>query len=272
MSERQASAGYFPNGVPYNRIGHGARLLVILQGLLFEHKPATGIAARFALSIYSFLQEAFTVYLVGPRPGLPQGYTLQDIAADYAEVIREQFAGPVDVLGTSTGGSIAQHLAADHPELVRRLVLHATAHTLGETGRAVQRDVARLAGEGRWREASASLLELVFPGSGLASVTRWISSRMMALTPPRDPSDLTVVIRAEDAHRFQARLAEIAAPTLVIDGARDLFYSETLLRETAEGIPDARLILYPDKGHAAVGKVFQRDVLTFLLEGQGRWL
>ena len=49
------------------------------------------------------------------RPGMPQGYSLRDMAADAATTIRQEFVGPVDVIGVSTGGSIAQHLAADHP-------------------------------------------------------------------------------------------------------------------------------------------------------------
>lgn len=89
---------------------------------------------------------------------------------------------------------------------------------------------------------------------------------MMPLPAAKVPSDLQVIIRAEDQHRFLARLAEIRAPTLVIDGADDRFYSEALLRETAAGIPDARLILYPGQGHAAMGAAVQQDVLAFLLD------
>jgi hypothetical protein len=37
-----------------------------------------------------------------------------------------------------------------------------------------------------------------------------------------------------------------------------------LFRETAEGIPNARLIVYPGMGHPASGKQFGRDVLAFL--------
>ena len=79
-----------------------------------------------------------------------------------------------------------------------------------------------------------------------------------------DPSDLIVTIAAEDAHDFQDRLVEIAAPTLVIAGADDPFYTEALFRETADGIPGALLILYPGMGHPAHGKQFARDVLAFL--------
>ena len=56
------------------------------------------------------------------------GYTFNDMAADYAAMIREEFGGPMDVIGVSTGGSIVQHLAADHPDVVRRLVIHSSAH------------------------------------------------------------------------------------------------------------------------------------------------
>ncbi|MCJ7695456.1 MAG: alpha/beta hydrolase, partial [Anaerolineaceae bacterium] len=61
------------------------------------------------------------------------------MADDYAVMIREEFAPPVDVIGTSTRGSIAQHFAADHPDLVRRLVIHSSAYTLGDAARKTHR-------------------------------------------------------------------------------------------------------------------------------------
>ncbi len=50
----------------------------------------------------------------------------------------------------------------------------------------------------------------------------------------------------------------------MIAGAEDPFYTEALFRETAAGIPGARLVLYPGMGHPAHGKRFARDVLAFL--------
>jgi pimeloyl-ACP methyl ester carboxylesterase len=81
---------------------------------------------------------------------------------------------------------------------------------------------------------------------------------------PEDPSDLVVTIEAEDKFNFKERLAQITAPTLVVAGDEDPFYTEALFRETAEGIPNARLILYKGMGHPASGKQFRRDVLQFL--------
>jgi len=67
---------------------------------------------------YGSLKDDYTVYVVLRKPGLPHGYTLKDMADDYAAMIREEFGGPIDVIGVSTGGSIVQHFAADHPDLV----------------------------------------------------------------------------------------------------------------------------------------------------------
>jgi hypothetical protein len=212
----------------------------------------------------------YTTYLVGRTPGLPAGYTLQDMAADDAVMIREEFGGPVDVIGRSTGGSIAQHMAADHPDLVRRLVPHATAHTLGEAASQAQRRTAQLARRREWRAAYAETLGLIVPRHRwFTRAAVWLGSLLLSLGAPQDPADLVVTIEAEDKHDFKERLAEITAPTLVIAGDKDPCYPEVLVRESAAGIPNARLVLYPGMGHAAFGKQFERDVLSFLTKDGG---
>jgi pimeloyl-ACP methyl ester carboxylesterase len=57
---------------------------------------------------------------------LPAGATTRDMVGDYARWAQGKFDGPVDVIGFSTGGEIAQHFAADHGQLVGRLVLSDT--------------------------------------------------------------------------------------------------------------------------------------------------
>jgi pimeloyl-ACP methyl ester carboxylesterase len=258
----QPKAGYFPGGLPYSRSGHGPRPLVIFQGLMSANKPPS----RLATMMYSFLEDDFTVYSTLGKPGMPRGYTLGDMGDDYAAMIRDEFGGPVDVLGTSTGGSIVQHFAADHPDLVRRLVIHSAAHTLNERARVAQMAAGRLAAQGKWAEAWAEVIRLMNPPTASGRVMVAFVSRMLALSAPDDPSDFIITIEAEDRHAFRDRLGEITAPTLVVAGADDPFYAEALFRETAAGIPGAQLCLYPGMGHPARGKRFQRDVLAFLRE------
>lgn len=266
MTKSQETAGYFRNGLPYNRLGHGPRILVIFQGLLFENKPLKGLSAWFMLSMYKFLKQEYTMYFVTRKPGLPDGYSMKNMADDYAMMIREEFAPPVDVIGPSTGGSIAQHFAADHPDLVRRLVLHSSAYTLGDAAKKAQMRIGHLARQRKWREASTVLLDFILHRNRFGKIAVLLGSLLMSFTAPNDPSDLVVTVKAEDKHDFKDRLGEITAPTLVIAGDQDPVYTETLFRETAEGIPNARLILYAGKGHAPAGKQFERDVLGFLTE------
>jgi pimeloyl-ACP methyl ester carboxylesterase len=268
MGEPSSSdSGYLRNGLAYNRFGRGPRPLVIFRGLLFENKPQP---ARM-LRMYDFLSEAYTVYSVLRKPGLPRGYTLADMAGDYAAMIREEFGGPIDVIGVSTGGSIAQHFAADYPDLLRKLVLHSAAYSLSDGTKRLQLRLADLAREGRWREAYALTLDAVLPPKGMLHVAgkplAWVGSVLMTVMgTPEDPNDFIVTVETEDTFNFRERLGEIAAPTLVIAGAEDPFYTPQLLCETAAGIPNARLVLYEEMGHMVMGERFEMDVLGFLQE------
>jgi len=264
------SAGYFRRGLPYNRRGHGPHSLIIFQGLMLENKPQSEWEFGLVSRMYKFLDDDYTIYSVLRKPGLPQGYTLQNMADDYAVMIREEFGGPLDVLGISTGGSLAQHFAADHPDLVRRLVIHSSAYALSDHAKQLQLTLGKLAGQRRWTKVWDFLMSSVMPQRGVKKTLSrpivWLFAPLMALTAPKDPHDLIVTIEAEDQHNFKDRLHEITAPTLIAVGEQDPYYTPTLFHETAAGIPHARLCLYPNIGHPAGGKQFRRDVLAFLQE------
>lgn len=263
MAKSRAASGTFRNGMPYNCFGQGPRDLIVFQGLVFENKPMSKLMAQLS-SGYRFLEKEYTVYLVVRKPGLPEGYTLKNMADDYAGMIMEEFGRAVDVVGVSTGGSIVQHFAADHPDLVHSLIIHSSAYTLSDKAKNLQMRVGYLARQRRWLDAYTAMFRPMMPAR-MAELVAWL----MSLKAPKDPSDLVVTIEAEDQFNFKDRLSEITAPTLVAAGDRDPFYTEALFRETAGGIPNARLALYPGVGHPASGQQFQQDVLAFLREHAG---
>jgi len=265
--------GYFDNGLPFNRFGRGPATLVVFQGVQFENRPQSGPAARYSRGLYKPLEAEYTVYVVTRRPGLPQGYSLREMAADYASAIREAFRGPVDVVGLSTGGLIAQHFAAEHRALVRRLAIHSSAYRLGDEAKALQARVARLARESRWLAAYAAIFEFMSPWRQsmprIARLAAWLAAPLggSLLGRPASASDLLVTYAASNDHDFRSRLAEIEAPTLIVAGDRDPFYPPALVRETAAGIRGSRLILYEGVGHPASGRRFVRDLASFLSGG-----
>jgi pimeloyl-ACP methyl ester carboxylesterase len=240
--------------------------MVVFSGLSAEHANPTGLARWFELQTLKPMARHFTVYAANRKPGLAAGSTIEDLAGHYAEAIAREFRGPVCIEGISTGGSIAQQLAIDHPQLVRRLVLAATACRLSPHGRETQRRFAELTKDGRPRRAYAALgptLAATTAGGRAFAALMWLFAGSQRAD---DPSDMLVTVAAEDVFDASPQLHRITAPTLLVAGGRDRFYSPELFRETAERIADARLRLYPDKGHAGVmtHKPAIREIVDFL--------
>jgi pimeloyl-ACP methyl ester carboxylesterase len=257
--------GSFSPGLPYLRLGQGPPLLMA-SGLSPEHANPTGWMRRMAVSAMAPFAEHFTVYLANRKVGLAPGATISDIAGDYATAIRGEIRSPVMLHGASTGGSVALQLAIDHPELVRRLVLASAACRLSPTGRHVQAEVARLTEAGDSRGASAMIMQTLTPrpfgyvGRGLG----WLTGSGFTAA---DPSDMLTTIRAEDAFDAEPDLARVHAPTLVLGGALDPFYSEDLFRRTSAGVPDGRVVVFRGKSHlyAAGSSTANGVALGFLL-------
>ena len=194
--------------------------------------------------------------------------TMAELATDYAVALRAAFDGPVDVLGVSTGGSIAQQLAVDHPDVVRRLVLVRTPCRLGPPRRGSSTGSPRAPGPAprgrrlavhglRPRPAAARAA----PRRGVARLARAPGSSRAATSPiwrrrsrPRTPS----------TSRHAA--AEIRCPTLVVAGAEDRLYSHALFEETNRLIPASRLTLVPGRGHGTVlfDAAYRREAPDFV--------
>ena len=235
-------------------------------GLTPEHVNPTGVGRRIYLSGAAPFTDHFTVYLVNRRVGLTPGTTMADIAADYARAIEDEFGEPVALHGTSTGGSVALQLAIDHPDLVRRLVLASSACRLSPLGRQVQAEVARLTRSGDARRGWALMMDMlaVGPFRYPARAVGWLAGPTFAAD---DSSDMVVTIEAEDAFDAEPDLHRVQAPTLVLGGTADRFYTEDLFRRTAAGVADGRAVVFPGKGHlyAAGSAPAASTALGFLL-------
>jgi pimeloyl-ACP methyl ester carboxylesterase len=89
---------------------------------------------------------------------------------------------------------------------------------------------------------------------------------------PSDPQDFLTTLETDLNHDTTGRLDEISTPTLIIGGSEDPFFSESLLRETAEKIPDATLHIYDGVGHG-VPKVrkrrYEEVTLAFIDDHRG---
>ncbi len=183
--------------LPYAASGTG-RPVVVLAGLA----PVTGVdsawVVRGAVTSLRAIAGSRRIVVFNRRPGLPRGMTMSQLAGEQAAALHAGFDEPVDVVGVSTGGSIAQQLAAEHPEVVRRLVLGSTACRLGEPGRRLQAEVARGIRAGDVRAAAGAAAASSVPSYAAAPV-RWIAGRLASrmIRSPADADDLATTIEAE---------------------------------------------------------------------------
>ena len=237
--------------LPALAAGEG-RPLLYLGGLL----PVAGVDSSLARRSAEFSARPFTdmrrVIYVNRRRGLAKGTTIAEIAAKHAAAMHALNCGPVDVLGVSTGGSIAQQLAANHPETVRLLVLVGTGCRLSPQTRRLQARIAQQIRAGDVRQAVASMMVgVAFPGAVpsarlLAPLISPLASRV------GDLGDLAATIEAEDRFDLARCRATITAPTLIVAGARDRFYPRALREETQQLIPGSLLETIPRRGHLTV--------------------
>ncbi|RYJ13821.1 alpha/beta fold hydrolase [Halogeometricum borinquense] len=263
-----ADYGHFDRRIPYYRAGDGPETLVVLPGLsdAFAGGPTKATAEYLARVTYRGLTDDFTVWTVRRPRALDPDATTRELAGSAATALDELGGG--HVLGYSMGGFVAQHLAADYPELVERLVLGSTAARVGDAGRTVLEDWETWAKTGAWGNLYAS--------SARESYTGWRHQVYPAamcllgplLTPPY-PEDVVTSIRACLEHDGTDRLGDVRMPTLVVGGDEDRLFPPELLREAKEMLPDATLALLRGTGHAAATEqttAFNRVVGRFLRE------
>lgn len=261
--------GFFEDGLPYARIGNKPNILVNIEALSFKNEPPSGFALKQFIKGSSTFTDEYSVYLISRKQNLPEDYLFDKMADDYAKLIRREFKGPVDVMGVSTGGQIAQFLAADHPDVIRKLVIISAAYRLSEKGVEIEGKSEEYFMQQKYGKAFAAILDFIFNSKFMRSIakffTRLIGKKIMGKI--EYPNDFLNEIRGDREMNFNDRLSEIKVPTLVMSGELDIGYTADDVRMTAEGIPNAKLILYKGYGHGLImanRKQLQKDILEFL--------
>ena len=169
--------------------------------------------------------------------------------------------------GESFGGMHALHTALRHPDRVGRMVLANTSGAFGLDGT----DPAA------WRAARLAPLDAGLTPADIAEQVLTsvagpgLGDEMLAMRAAafaRIPSTgLRAAVECLPSHNVLDRLAEIAAPTLVIAGELDAETPVVYSRVLAEGLPEAELIVLDGVGHLAVSEAphtFNRLVRDFL--------
>jgi len=160
------------------------------------------------------------------RPDAP--WTVETMADDTLGLMERLGIDRAHIVGGSLGACIAQVIAARHPERVHGLVLHGAAARYPRTMRFA---IAASAKVPFLRRQSLKMAEPIF-------------------AQPYPPTQASYFHQCRAGASFDGRrlLSRIAAPTLILNLARDQYVPMTYTRELADGISGSQLRLI-DRDH-----------------------
>ena len=208
-----------------------------------------------------------------PHPKDSMHYAMAPAAADLRSLLDESAETAVHVLGYSMGGRLGLFFALSYPERVRTLCLVSASP-----------GIASAAGRAERRVSDNELADRVEREGIAAFVERWESLPMWESQKRNLSTERRMQLRAQRLRNRPSGLANslrgmgtgvqpnlhddlpaLPAPTLLIAGAEDEKYV-IVNRQMAQNIPNARLVVIPETGHAVHLErpaAFARTVLGF---------
>lgn len=248
----------------YIRFGTGTQILIMLPGLGDGLRTTKGTALPIAV-LYRIFARDFTVYAFSRKTDLPQGYTTREMARDVKAAMDALGIQKAHIFGVSMGGMIAQHLAADYPEAVDKLILTVTCARPNPVLEESIREWIRCAKENNHAALMDSNLRRIY-SDGYYRRNKWMIPIIGKLTKPQSYDRFFVQAEACLNHDAYDQLPSIQASTLVIGGSQDKALGGEASREIAEAIDGAVLKMYPLWGHGLYEEApdFNRTILDFL--------
>jgi pimeloyl-ACP methyl ester carboxylesterase len=187
-------------------------------------------------------------------------HTVEEMARDAIAFIRVLGLDKVDLFGFSLGGGVAQLVALQAPDLVRRMILAGTGPRGGEGIDEILK-IAAIANLKAALTLKDSRNYLFFPRTpeGKRAAKDYFSRLKERKTGRDKRISLQARLAQVKAIRAAGRsdpddLSRITRPVLVANGDHDLMVASSHSADMARRLPNARLAIYPDSGH---GGVFQ---------------
>ena len=197
--------------------------------------------------------------------------TIDEMASDAVTFIRGLGFDQVDLLGFSMGGMIAQLIAREEPQLVRKMIIAGTGPAGGEGIDGVTRisylDIARGL---LTRQDPKQFLFFTRTPNGRRAGKEFLA-RLQERTSDRDEAISVRSFRAQlkAIHRWgqqqPADLSSIHQPVLVMNGESDRMVPSKNSVDLDRRLSNSQLVLYPDAGHGGVFQ-FHEDFVKRALE------
>ncbi len=180
------------------------------------------------------------------------GYNTRQLAADMAALVAALDVGPVHVVGSSTGGAVAEHMALHHRESIRSLTIASSFARFDAYMRRQFEIRGVMAAE--WDKTamfagySLFLFSPRFTRENPEAVQSWIDQAAAHPSRPEDRDISLKRIAMIASHDTVAELPRIDCPTFVLCGEQNHCTPMPLSEEIAASIAGAKLVVIPEAG------------------------
>jgi pimeloyl-ACP methyl ester carboxylesterase len=206
-----------------------------------------------------FAAERDVILLDNAGVGSSSGETPSTVAAmtkDCVDFCRALDLKSFDVVGFSLGGMIAQQLAFEYPDMIRRMILLGTGPRGGEGMTFTELSPDELA------DPVALLMNAFFTPSeaSKAAGQAYIERLRLRIADCEAPVSMKTAGAQLEAIREwgtipstdrYAMLARIHQRALIVHGSKDIVVIPINAFLLAQHLPDAQLVMYPDVSHGA---------------------
>lgn len=243
------------------KLGGGAHSLVVIPGL--STTRLTGDPGLLANSFRPFLEE-YTLYFVDRRDEIPENCSSRVLAVQAYEDLTAAGVSRAAVIGVSQGGMIAQFLAADHPEMVEKLVLAATLAGPNDMMKDSFTTWISLAERKDYQGLNHDMFSRIYSSGFYERNLRALSYAEKTMRPDDDLKFIRLT-RACLNHDSRDVLKNITCPVLVAGGGLDRVLSFKASEELAASL-GCPLLSFEDFGHAFYDETpdFYRKAYEFL--------
>src|SRR6201994_3699146 len=177
--------------------------------------------------------------------------SFQEMGANAIAFIKAVGLNKVDVLGFSIGGMVAQEIAAQAPDLVRRLILVGT----GPRGADMSTSKSAEIFAGAYDPAEHLWLAVHFapsPSSQAAGLA-FLQRKLLRKDRDSEVSEEAAAAQREAIINYYAPaesvlgyLKDIRQPTLIVQGSNDVIVPTVNSYILQQNLPNAEVIVYPD--------------------------